>query len=448
MANKLTTVAHAALRRPVSELLSEERGLRAFSVCAFVGILAYLLIYHLHHQTSGEGHLGDFPTFYRAAELARDHGDIYSANQHGKQPYIYPPLTAVLYVPLTHLPVALAARVMLLMTTAMLIASLILAARELLRRFGNDASFPMVMAVCFWVAALNEDQLRAVMTMLETDALMLLLFTLALHWLDTKPLRAGMALAFAFNVKYLSIVMLPYLLLRRRWTVAATMILSSIAFGLLPALQLGWHENLRCLGVSTAGLLKWVGIAPAGLHAVTVFNVTGALSFSLTSGISRILKDHHAPAAALAPVIAAILLCVVTVATFLYRRNGFSLWRSVSASAQAFWPHSALTGIEWTMMVAAALSFSPQTNARHLVLGVLVNTPIGALLLISGNNRTRGLLLAALAIILFSGFGLTRHWTARVDHYGLPGAGILVGSLIFLAVALREVRTRQPLAGK
>jgi hypothetical protein len=135
----------------------------------------------------------------------------------------------------------------------------------------------------------------------------------------------------------------------------------------------------------------------------------------------------------------AIFLCVLVLAIILYHRNGFSLWRGASATAHSSSQNRALTGIEWTLMIAATLAFSPQTNARHLVLGVLVNTAIVALLLISGNTRHRRLLLAALLIILFSAFGVTRHWTDRADFYGLPGAGILIGSLIFLGVALRHV---------
>jgi hypothetical protein len=437
------TSLRETFRRPALDLTRRHDRLSALFAAGIVAIFGYLLIYHLHHQVAEKGHLGDFPTFYKAAQLARDHGDIYDANQHGKQPYIYPPLTAVLYIPLTYLPIVSAARIMLLITVAMLIAAMVLGAREMLRRLGNKVNLTMVLAVVLCVAGLNEDQLRAVTTMLETDALMLLLFTLALRWLDDKPMRAGAALAFAFNIKYLSIVTLPYLLLRRRWTAAATMIIGSIIFGLLPALHLGWHENLRCLQVSTAGLLTWVGGAPRAMHAVTLFKVTDGLSFSLTSGIARVLRTHNVPAGALAPVVGSIVLCVFAFATLVYRRNGFALWRGPDSKSNSSWPNRALTGIEWTLIIAAILSFSPQTNARHLVLGVMINTSIMSLFLVSRSNADRCLLFAALMIILFSAFGITRHWTDRADYYGLPGAGILIGSLIFLDVAVREVRQRR-----
>jgi hypothetical protein len=285
--------------------------------------------------------------------------------------------------------------------------------------------------------------LRAVLTMLETDALMLLLFTLALCWLDRAPIRAGAALAFAFNIKYLSIVMLPYLLLRRRWTIAAPMVVGSIAFGLLPALYLGWHEDLRCLRVSTAGLLGWVGIAPPpSVHAVYVFKISDALSFSLTSGVARVLEAHHCSGAILMLVLGALVLLSLAIVNILYHLNGFSLWRSPPASAQTRPPYPALTGIEWTMLIAATLSFSPQTNARHLILSLIVNAAIVALIFQPILPRQRMLLVAALLIIFCSKVLPTRHLINRADYFGLPGAGVLVGSLIFLGVALRDLKHR------
>jgi len=406
-------------------------------------LFGYLLAYHLHHQGAQKGHLGDFPTFYQAAQLARNHQDMYLANQHGQQPYIYPPLTAVLYIPFTYLTLPAAARLMLLLTAAMLIASLLLISQEMLRRLGGTTSATAVAVVALIVAVLNEDQLRAVLTMLETDALMLLLFTLALRWLDRAPLRAGAALAFALNIKYLSIVMLPYLLLRRRWRVAAAMIVGSITFALLPALHLGWHEDLRCLRVSTAGLLGWIGIAPPpSVHAVYVFKITDALSFSLTSGVARVLAAHHCPGGTLALALAAIALLSLAIANILYRFYGFSFWRSPRAGNQTRQPYLALTGIEWTLLIAAILSFSPQTNARHLILSVIVNAAIAALLLQPPPVRGRVLLVAALFIIFCSKVMPTSHQTHRAEYFGLPGAGVLVGSLIFLAVALRHLKTR------
>ena len=185
------------------------------SIAGLVGIFAYLLIYHFHHERQdNEKHLGDFPTFYQAAEFARDHKDIYAAGKP-KQKYVYPPLTAFLYVPLTYLPRLTAAHVSLVINAGIILLALYLAADTFVRRMdGRGKVLPI--AVAFGVAILNENEMRLQLTMLETDAVMLLMFVLALRWLDRLPIGAGLALAFAFNIKYLPIVVVPYLLLHRR----------------------------------------------------------------------------------------------------------------------------------------------------------------------------------------------------------------------------------------
>src|SRR5258706_4440666 len=48
---------------------------------------------------------GDFEHFYYAARAMRDGSDLYASGVHG---YIYPPLIAFLFMPLTWLPVKLA----------------------------------------------------------------------------------------------------------------------------------------------------------------------------------------------------------------------------------------------------------------------------------------------------------------------------------------------------
>src|SRR6185437_546115 len=228
------------------------------SILGITAIFGYLLIYHYHHESMDHGkHLGDFPTFYQAAQFALQHRDIYTAGRP-KQMYVYPPLIAFVYAPLTKLPVVQAAHVMLVLTIILLVASILLASRTMVDRAYVHRP-ALIGAVALMVTALGENELRAQLTMLETDALMLLMFTLALYWLDRRPIWAGLALAFAFNIKYLSIVTLPYLILRRRWTAAFSMVLGAVFFALLPAVLLGWNEEIRCLQVSTGGLLRWVG---------------------------------------------------------------------------------------------------------------------------------------------------------------------------------------------
>ena len=107
------------------------------SIAVLAGIFGYLLIFHyLHESKEDEKHLGDFPTFYQAAQFAREHRDIYTAGRPPKQMYVYPPLIAFLYTPFTHLPRLRAAHLSLILNTLMLAGSLVLRAKAVAERMG------------------------------------------------------------------------------------------------------------------------------------------------------------------------------------------------------------------------------------------------------------------------------------------------------------------------
>jgi len=202
-------------------------------------VFTYLLSYHYHHQTRpGGSHLNDFPTFYLAAMNAVQHRDIYAAGTSPEMMYVYPPLIAFVFTPLTRVSMEHAGEIFLLLNTLMLAGSIMLAARTILGRLNADlrSSFwPVVLLG----SLLSITQMRTELTMGETDALMLFLFALAFHWFDSRPRLCGLTLGFAFNIKYLSIVAIPYLLFRRRTRTLAWQAIGSVLFALLPSLLLG-----------------------------------------------------------------------------------------------------------------------------------------------------------------------------------------------------------------
>jgi hypothetical protein len=407
------------------------------SIAGLVGIFGYLLIYHFHHEQVDHGrHLGDFPTFYEAAQLARDHHDIYTAGPP-KQKYVYPPLIAFLYVPLTSLPRVTAAHVSLFVNSAVLLASLLLIADTMVRRMNVRGSvLPVVVA--FGIAILNENEMRLQLTMLETDALMLLMFVLALRWLDRAPIAAGVALAFAFNIKYLPVIVLPYLILHRRWKVVGAMALGSVFFALLPALLFGWREDLRCLSVSFGGLLKWVHAPDAG-YTVEVHDIGDTLSLSITSAIGRMMTAHgqsNLVTMLAAACIGAIALGLVAA---LFRLNGFSLWGRRPGTAAAVQPRDALVALEWAGLITVALAFSPDTNARHLLLAVIVNAAAVTLLLIP--SRVNKIPVLASIVIIFLSFIMPGVSIRTIYyHYGVPCWVLLGGYLLILGSGLTMIR--------
>jgi hypothetical protein len=413
-----------------------------FSIAAIAIVFGYLIIYHFHHQREGKHHFGDFPTFYVAAEYARDHKDIYTAGSSPDQMYVYPPLIAVLYIPLTAFSLADAARFMLFPTAAMLLGSLILGAGEILGRLGrrNAAVWCVVVATA---SLLGENEMRGVMTMLETDSLMLLMFALAFWWLDRRPILAGLALGFAFNIKYLSIVALPYLILRRRWRAAGGMVAWCIGFALLPAIQLGWREDIRCLRVSMGGLLRWVGLGPETTGAIKVHDIGDGLSVSITSGLARLLHPHGFSNAQVMAAAAGVAVASLIIVAIFYRLNRLPLWVWPARPSQSSQPYRALVALEWVGVVTLAIVFSPDTNARHLVLAAFVNLLGASLLVLSRKGADIVPLVIGLGLILLAFIApfakQLRH--AGFNHYvySVPCWCLLIGYLLVLWVGLRSV---------
>ncbi|HEY2584946.1 MAG TPA: glycosyltransferase family 87 protein [Tepidisphaeraceae bacterium] len=438
------------------------------SLAIIAAVFGYLLIYHLHHERQGHGHFGDFPTFYEAAQFAREHRDIYKAgNAATDQTYVYPPLIAFAYGPLTHLSLANAAAVMLFVTAAQLLGGLFLGGAAILERLhpiregeapaeprfssqprlGGSLALPKrrdagtLFAIVALACLLGENEMRGVMTMIETDSLMLLMFALAFWWLDRRPVLAGLALGLAFNIKYLSIVMLPYLVLRRRWSAVVGMLLGCVAFALLPALQLGWHEDLRCLRVSMGGLLRWVGVAPEASGSIKVHDIADGLSVSITSGLARVLHPHGLTNAQVMVVAAAVGVASLLTVALLYRINRLPLWIWPARNGQRRQPFRALVALEWVGLVTVAIAFSPDTNARHLVLVAFVNLLGAALLLVPRRGVSRVSAGVGLALIVLAFIAPFAKQLRQIgfNHYvwSVPCWCLLIGYLLVLWTGLR-----------
>ena len=407
-----------------------------FGVCVIFAV-HFFSIYHYQSQPHGD-RLHDFPTFYAAAKLALSHGDIYTAGATPDVRYVYPPLIAFVFTPLTMFSLVGAAHVFALLNTLMISGSIWLATKTILSRL-NLSPTRLLWPCVFLCSLLSWTQTHNLLIMGETDALMLFLFTLAFYWLDSNPLLAGMALGFAFNIKYLPVVAIPYFLLRRRWAAALFTLLGSIFFAWLPALLLGWRETARDLRVSMGGLLRWVGVAPERSHSIRLHDIADDLSVSLTSALARVLQPHGFSNFAVLILAGAIGLIVLLLAAWVYHRNGVSLIAWPDSPHQSLHPFRQLVALEWPGLVTAALVFSPDTNTRHLVMGVLVNA-LGAVLLLSlPPRRSRKTLLGLL--IIFVTYTMPFGRAASAMHlfyyrYSLPGCGLLAGYLLILWTGL------------
>lgn len=340
---------------------------------------------------------GDFEHFYLAARALREGSDLYGSGARG---YIYPPLLAFLFIPLTFLTVKGAAMAMLAVNLSAGFACAWFGAAEVLRRMQNDK----VPGDVLWVSSMSSlfmaTRLRGEFQMWQTDVLMMLLMLLALRWLDARPRLAGLSLGLAVGIKYFPLLFLPYLLLRRRNTAASWMLVGVLVSAALPALASGWYVNLQHLKVALSGLLRLLGAAPLGPRFANIAPIDADYSISITSAIARTLGSAAAPGHALA-LSAAVAVLVLGFVGRSYLKAGLPLLRWPDVAAQMRQPLCGLIAIEWMAMVAFSLAFSPQTNPRHTSLLFMVATPLTVMLLLPKPGVSRWPASMGLSIMLF-----------------------------------------------
>lgn len=320
---------------------------------------------------------GDFRHFYYAGEALNRGQNIYEAGEKG---YIYPPLFAVIMSPLSRLEPTTAERAWAL-ANGLLIAGVIgIAFRDAVRRFQVPSDRVTFLGSALLALLLTLDQVRWELEMGQSDTLVLLGFTLGLYWLDRRPMLAGIALGLAANIKYQSLIVLPYLLVRRRFRAAGAAAISTVGWALLPALVTGWQTNLRYLGTAL-GRLGWiVGIpgasADAHMHPATWIN-----SISITSFAARWAEQVGAGPAFIAGVVGCAGAGMLAVCWMIYRRRGVPLMVGRDPRREASPPWCGVVGLEWYGLIVAVLAFGPQSMVRHTFLLLTMHVLISALVL-------------------------------------------------------------------
>ncbi len=359
--------------------------IRLSTQALILGWIALLAVLFINAVRRVDGPTGDFVHFYEAARAMVHGEDIYSSGLGG---YIYPPLLAFLYTPLALLSSASAAVVLLVCNMVLMLLCVLLATRELASRFGIVAHLRTTGAVAFVAVLLTADKLKGELQMWQTNLLMLFLFTAALRLLDRWPALSGAALGMAFNIKYLPIVVLPYLLLRRRWTAAGSFVVSAAGFALLPAVLTGWDVNLRYQAVAYSGLLRLMGAPVGSARAANIENISAVFSVSIPSAIARLTGAGGFTGLAL-PAAGLVALAALAAAAWIYRRNGVPLLYRPDGARPGDPPTRAVVGLEWAGLITAGLVFSPQTNTRHLCLLLFPFTLAALLLLRPRKGMTR-----------------------------------------------------------
>ncbi len=410
---------------------------------------------------------GDFLAFYEAAEAMRVGGDLYVERHRN---YIYPPLVAFLYMPLTVFsdPPTLhrtAGIISLLASVSMALATIILLAKESVRRLLlhhpdtqtvpptfaalgerrcgpatlSHVIGPLVPLVALLATILVADKLRSELRMWQTNILMLFFISIGVRLLDRRPTLAGAMLGLAVNIKYLPILFLPWLLLRRRFAAAGGMVIGILTGAFAPAMWVGWSKNLEYLRAGFAGLLGLFGVAqPAGASHAMMEDIAGGLSVSLTSAFARALGGSQHATGALA-ISGCIALLVAGAAAFAYYKRGLPILLWPRAREQTRGAFVSLVLLEVAAIIIAMLVFGPQTNPRHLCLLLLPAMAAATLIVTPFPKRVRvvaaigGLLMAASLTLPPGGTESMDHLVGAWRRISGPSYGMLamLGALVW-----------------
>jgi len=354
-------------------------------------IMLFILGAHAVLRQFSIGGTKDFHHFYHAARAMWNGSDIYAAaNGH----YVYPPFLAFILQPLALMPEHIAAIIWIVLSGVFVFAATLIASSEATRcwlRTGaqNDPSTPWLIAAMATI--LIADKIHASFILGQTDCLMLLGFACTLSWMQRKPLLAGAIVGATASIKYLSLIFVPYFLIKKNFRAAFASIVAFSFFMTLPAVQIGFDRAVQYGAVAVRGMGRMMGIIEAPKTA-KILRVGMDRSVSITSAVFRLTRSYGVP-----DLFAAMfLLCIVIAAiVFMCRRKGVLIFRPARNDRRVA---NAMTSLEGAVLIFLALAFSPQTTARHMVLLLLINTVAIAVFLAQDARASRALLIIAAAL--------------------------------------------------
>ncbi len=392
----------------------------------------------------------NFIHFYEAARALLEQRDPYQAAGGG---YIYPPFLAVALMPLAALDWVLAGRIWACLVAASLLGVILLSAHDSRRRLGAVPDAFGFSVVAFAAVLLSARAIKHQIGEGQSDYLVAGAFILALVCLDRCPTLAGLVLGLAANVKYHTLVVLPYLLVRRRYRAAASTLASTILFALAPALVIGWDRTFASWRTALGGLGGLSGRpdnqagvpthedAPAFSNLYDVF---WEHSLSLTSVLARFLReaglaDRDGSGTGLVFIGTALLAALLFALGWgLYRAHGvpFPLTRAPDDQQTRD-----LVGIEWWGLVVGILALSPQTHHRHLLL-MLGMGAFAVAFLLTGGVRGRTALLASIACFALSLLKFESWSEPLADDWRFVGGPILALLVLYFVLLSAVLRRR------
>ncbi|MCK4385756.1 MAG: DUF2029 domain-containing protein [candidate division Zixibacteria bacterium] len=209
-----------------------------FKIALYV-ILAIVIIGFLRN-TSRLG-MNDFDVVHRAATRVLHTENLYNF-EDGHYLYKYSPFFALLVAPIGLLPLSYASFLWLLGMCVSLFFIIKMSKKMIMGDKPPPGYFYLLSLLLASKFLVREIRLG------QTDFLILLFLFLCLLFLQRgKEFVAGIFLALSILIKPTSLIFFPYFLYKRRFRTAASAILMSLVFLVLPSLVYGFSKNMNLL---------------------------------------------------------------------------------------------------------------------------------------------------------------------------------------------------------
>ena len=185
----------------------------------------------------------DFAVNYRAGERLAAGETLYQTSD-GHYMFKYFPSSALVYLPLTALPLE-AAKAVWFVTSLVALAGLFVVSDRLV----PEKSGPYVLLLAGLILAkyFVRDLRLGQINILVTLVMLAILRALSERPGPRAELRAGLFTGLAIALKPYAALILPYLILKRRWTSVAVAVAAVVAALAIPAVFYGIEGNLRIL---------------------------------------------------------------------------------------------------------------------------------------------------------------------------------------------------------
>ncbi|MBS0349977.1 MAG: DUF2029 domain-containing protein [Proteobacteria bacterium] len=379
----------------------------------------------------------DLNCAYFAAKAINAGHDIFT----GCSGYIYPPFFAFMLTPLTLFTPETAKCIWLVITLLLLFASLYLGFKLLAQAFQLQYTVWQAIAVCSLAVLFTYQSIMMELMQGQNDILSLAAIVFSLFFLKSLPFFSGSLLGLAAGIKYQGVIFLPWLLLRGRWQAALGLVAGFAMTVFLPALKLGFHNNFQYWARALAGLKGITHSADLPLqYAAHMPSILWISNISLTDGVIRIFLDQGWSIANAIALLAGIGLVLFLWIWERFRQNNIPfLWRNDKQFGVN--QETAITIIEWSILLLGLLMFSPEVVRRHLLILLLVNLFSAVLVLFKSRSIKRSLMITLIIVNqigLLIRYPFTGH--SILNHWGLPGASLLPELLIVLIGGLALYR--------